>query len=356
MPAIPLHDAPWVRNACARSALFGLLTVLIGTALAAPVPLPPAPERPDAASGPTRVAVTAWFADILKIDSAAQTFTINMVLLMRWRDPALAQEGAPSRKFALAEIWSPRWLAANSAGSLENSLPEIAVVTGDGSAVYRQRILGSFTQAMDLRRFPFDSETFRINLIIPGYRSEDVDIVPDPDSAKVGMVKAVGRSKDLTLQDWNITGLSARPKPYEVTPGTQIAGYEITFTAARKPHHYLLKVILPLVLIVMMSWAVFWIDPSLASTQISVAVTSMLTLIAYRFAVGAEIPKLPYLTLLDSFILLSSVLVFVSLIEVMVITRLALNNRLETARVIDRHSRWVFPVVFVILTALLVVL
>ena len=35
-----------------------------------------------------------------------------------------------------------------------------------------------------------------------------------------------------------------------------------------------------LVLIVMMSWAVFWIDPSTSNSQINVAVTSMLTLIA----------------------------------------------------------------------------
>jgi hypothetical protein len=302
------------------------------------------------------VAVTAWFADILRIDSAAQTFSVNVVLIMRWRDPALADGGTAPRTFALASVWSPNWLAANSGGSLEKSLPEVATVAGDGSAVYRQRILGSFTQSMNLRRFPFDSETFRINVIIPGYRPGDVALAPDHDSVKAGLANAVGRAKDLTLQDWNITGITASPKPYIVTPGTEIAGYEIAFTAARKPQHYVLKVILPLVLIVIMSWAVFWIDPSLASTQISVAVTSMLTLIAYRFAVGAEIPRLPYLTLLDSFILLSSVLVFLSLIEVMVITRLALNNRIETARALDRHSRWIFPATFVILTALLVIL
>ena len=332
-----------------------MLAASLSATAAGPVPLPPSPTRPDEAAGPTRVAVTAWFADILKIDSAAQTFAVNMVLLMRWRDPSLANGGGAAGKFALADIWSPRWMAANSAGSLENSLPEIATVTGDGSAVYRQRILGSFTQAMNLRRFPFDSETFRINLVIPGYRPEDVELVPDPDSVKAGLAMAVGRTNDLTLQDWQITGLGARAMPYEVAPGTRIAGYEITFTAARKPNHYLLKVILPLVLIVIMSWAVFWIDPSLGSTQISVAVTSMLTLIAYRFAVGAEIPKLPYLTLLDAFILLSSVLVFFSLIEVMVTTRLALNNRVDTARLIDRNSRWVFPAVFVIFSALLVI-
>ena len=113
-----------------RNLLFALGIVLaasLSATAAVPVPLPPSPARPDDAAGPTRVAVTAWFADILKIDSAAQTFAVNMVLLMRWRDPALASSGGPAGKFALADIWSPRWIAANSAGSLENSLPEIAM-------------------------------------------------------------------------------------------------------------------------------------------------------------------------------------------------------------------------------------
>jgi len=150
-----------------------------------------------------------------------------------------------------------------------------------------------------------------------------------------------------------VTNFHARAEPYTIAPDEVVAGYTIEFDAARKPNHYVLKVLLPLVLIVMMSWLVFWIDPTLSSAQISVAVTSMLTLIAYRFAIGADVPKLPYLTLLDAFTLLSSILVFLSLIEVMVTTALALNNRVEAARALDRHSRWVFPLVFLVVSALL---
>ncbi len=97
--------------------------------------------------------------------------------------------------------------------------------------------------------------------------------------------------------------------------------------ASRRPQHYLLKVILPLLLIVFMSWAVFWIDPTMGASQISVAVTSVLTLIAYRFAIGNEVPKLPYLTLLDSLILLAPILVCLSLVEVITTTALSMNNR-----------------------------
>ena len=126
------------------------------------------------------------------------------------------------------------------------------------------------------------------------------------------------------------------------------SGYAFEFTAARNVEHYILKVILPLVLIVMMSWAVFWIEPVTSNSQLSIAVTSMLTLIAYRFAVDSQLPRLPYMTRLDSFFLTSTILVFFSLIEVLVTTILDNNQETERAKQIDRYCRVVFPAIFVI--------
>jgi cadmium resistance protein CadD (predicted permease) len=95
-----------------------------------------------------------------------------------------------------------------------------------------------------------------------------------------------------------------------------------------------------------MSWAVFWIDPVTSNSQISIAVTSMLTLIAYRFAVDSQLPRLPYMTRLDAFFLTSTLLVFFSLIEVLVTTILDNNQQTERAKKIDRYCRAIFPVIF----------
>jgi len=53
----------------------------------------------------------------------------------------------------------------------------------------------------------------------------------------------------------------------------------------------------------------------------------MLTLIAYRFAVDSQLPRLPYMTRLDAFFLTSTLLVFFSLIEVLVTTILDNNSK-----------------------------
>ncbi len=166
-----------------------------------------------------------------------------------------------------------------------------------------------------------------------------------------GTPTGVGISPHLTLQDWNVHDLRAGARPYRDVPGHDMAGYALEFEATRLTWHYIAKVIAPLLLIVIMSWAAFWLDVGMGSTQASIAVTSMLTLIAYRSAVGSETPRLPYLTNLDAFILVSSILVLLTLVEVIITTTLVAQGRVEVAKRIDRHCRYAFPIVFFAVSA-----
>ena len=68
-----------------------------------------------------------------------------------------------------------------------------------------------------------------------------------------------------------MTSATTQVLPYRVTPGIELAGYAFEFTAARRAIHFIIKVILPLILIVAMSWAVFWIEPNDANTQMAIA-------------------------------------------------------------------------------------
>lgn len=91
-----------------------------------------------------------------------------------------------------------------------------------------------------------------------------------------------------------------------------------SFEGRRLLHHYVVKAIIPLALIVMMSWVVFWIDPKQIPNQLSVAVTTILTLIAYHIALSGKLPEIPYLTHMDKFLFSATILVFMSLIEVVI--------------------------------------
>jgi Neurotransmitter-gated ion-channel ligand binding domain/Neurotransmitter-gated ion-channel transmembrane region len=328
-----------------------LLVVLLAFALDAfgatsPSPLPPTPPRPEAEAGPTKVGYLIWIGDITKIDSAAQTFSANLVIFLRWRDPRLAHAGPGTKQFSLDSVWNPRLVIANEAGEVQRSLPEVVDVAPDGTVIYRQRLIGSFAQSLNLRAFPFDHDTFRVQIVTLGHRPEDIELAPDARGLAAGMPDGVGLVEKMTIQDWRIKSVGSHVQPYSIAPRLELAAFCFEFTAARNATHFVIKVMIPLILIVMMSWAVFWIEPNDANTQMAVAVTAMLTLIAYRFAVDADVPKLPYLTRLDAFILMSSVLVFLSLIEVVTTTKFANRDRLNLAQAIDRRCRWIFPLVF----------
>jgi len=297
--------------------------------------------------GPRQVWFYIFVVDIDDIDGAAQNFAVNVFLRLRWRDESLADEKKPERRLPLHEVWNPRVLIANRQAFLRTSLPNVVEVAPDGMVTYRQRYVGPLSQPLRLSEFPFDHHDFRINFVAVGYDMDEVEFLPD--TVMNGELHTGGAiAEQLSLPDWEIEieEYPAKPRAYQPTGGEGTPGFAFEFVAERSSLYYIWQVIVPLVLIVMMSWASFYIDPTNAGAQIAVATSSMLTLIAYRFTLGNLIPRLPYMTRLDYFTLASTILVFLTLVEVLATSILARRGRARPARTIDRISRAVFPLAF----------
>src|SRR5437763_3210123 len=327
-----------------------LLVVLLAMSIqfARGADLPTVIDRPRAQDGPTQVSVGIWIADITSIDSAQQSFTAEIAVVLRWKDPRLAHTGNGVVRYPLEQVWHPRIAVVNETNSVSRKFPDLVEVEPDGRVTYRQRYAGAFSQPLRLRSFPFDRQTFRLQFVAVRYRANEVQFVPDQDWIDNGLKQAGGIATSIALPDWTIESWNTKSLSYALAPGFEYSGYAFEFTASRNAQHYVWKVILPLVLIVIMSWAVFWIDPVTSNSQISVAVTSMLTLIAYRFAVDTQLPRLPYMTRLDPLFLTTTLLLFFSLVELLVTTALDNNQQTERAKKIDRYCRAIFPVIFAI--------
>ena len=305
-------------------------------------------ERPASGNSPTQVSVGIWIVDISNIDSAQQHFTADIAVVLQWKDVRLAHTGTGLAHYALDQVWTPRVAIANETSSVSRKFPDSVEVEPDGTVIYRQRYAGSFTQPLRLQSFPFDRQAFHFHMVAIRYRPNEVVFVPDENWIRDGLQQAAGISPSITLPDWTVEKWDAKARVYALTPGMQYSGYAFEFTASRNVAYYIWKVILPLVLIVMMSWSVFWIDPVNASSQISVAVTSMLTLIAYRFTVDTQLPRLAYMTRLDVFFLISTLLVFFSLIEVVATIILDNTQKKKRAQRIDFYCRVIFPAIFAV--------
>ena len=291
---------------------------------------------------PTVVRVKAFLVDVDDISSVRQNFSASLYLEYRWPEPSLAHDGPRSRAILPSESRYPEFKVVNSQRVMDTLEGRIQV-SPDGELTLRRRLWGHFAQPLDLDDFPFDRHTFRIQIAAVA-SPDQLRFIPDPE-------KPSGMSELLSVADWELSDFRSEPRPYEAIPGERpLPGLLISFEGRRHVRHYVVKVIIPLVLIVAMSWVVFWIDPLQTASQISVAVTTMLTLIAYRFAVGSELPNIHYLTRMDEFLLGSTVLVFASLLEVVLTSSLASRDQLERARRVDRRARWIFPLGLALLT------
>ena len=325
--------------------LFAVLAMSIQVVWSADAPA--VIDRPNADDGPTQISVGIWMADITNIDSAQQSFTAEAAIVLRWKDSRLVHTGNGVVRYPLEQIWHPRISILNETSSVSHKFPDAVEVEPDGTVNYRQRYAGAFTQPLRLQSFPFDRQTFRIQLVAIRYRTDEVKFVPDQDWIRYGLKQGGGIAPSITLPDCTLENWQTKLLTYALAPGFEYSSYAFEFTAARNVQHYIWKVIFPLVLIVIMSWAVFWIDPINASSQVSIAMTSMLTLIAYRFAIDSQLPLLPYMTRLDVFILISTVLVFLSLIEVVATIILDNGLRKKRAKRIDAYCRVIFPAAFI---------
>ena len=302
-------------------------------------------SRPDPEGQPTEIRAAVYLIDVSQIDGARQEFTADVFLLLSWNDPRLADGSPDVRRFPMDEVWDPRVQILNQR-NVSTSFPELVDVDSDGTVTSRQRFFGQYAAPLDLREFPRDEHTFRVRLVVPGYGPDEVQLVPDERFA-------VGPPPRYSIPDWTLTPTRLRSEPFEVIPGgPQIAGMVAEFDGRRHLGFYIGKGYLSVAIIVFMSWIVFWIDPQAVAPRISVSVTSMLTLVAYRFLLGGDLPKVSYLTRLDYFLLGATILVFLTLIEVTWTSAMFGRGRAEAARRVDVWSRWGFPAVFFVMSAI----
>ena len=300
---------------------------------------------------PNVIKFLIYVLDVDDINGAEQNFAANVFVRLRWEDRRLADETNSKPHFVpIEDIWHPRFIIANQYGIVRPSLDELVEINADGTVTYRQRYVGNFSQPLRLYEFPFDEHDFSIHFVFPGYSPEALILLPD---AFMGHPEIVGGdiAEKLSLPDWHIIRSSAQECPYTVGgTGAQAAGFSFIFRAKRYFNFYFWQAIAPTTLIVMMSWAAFWINPAESGAQLGLAASSILTMIAHRFVMANFLPKLPYMTRLDHFSILSMAMVFLALVEVVVTSIMAHSDNLKIGKRIDRCSRVLFPLLFVMIT------
>jgi len=285
-------------------------------------------------SNQKQISVSFLVVDIQKIDDAKQLMKIDFVMRLSWHDPELVGKYKTSRRISLDKIWSPDVTLANEL-NLTKKRKEIAQVNPDGAVSYRQRYQGDITIHIDYTDFPFDNHLFNIQLVAP--LTKEIKFVTDSSFT--------GQSEIFSIQDWVIGKGGIQNEPFKIL-SYEFEACAYQFQASRTLGYYIWKVFVPLMLVVFMSWLVFWIDPTKIEAQLAVSATAMLTIIAYQITLSNMLPRISYFTRLDYFIVGSNILVFLALLEAVMSSAIARRNKEKTAQDLDRYSRYVFPILF----------
>jgi hypothetical protein len=345
--------------------LFAIAIVLVGAVLPTVAPraaqtptgiaTDPILQPPPYDGRPLEVSIGLHIVNIASIDEVSEQFQMDAYLFARWIDPRLAYTPSgpndEERNYAFGQIWIPQLEIINAATPRTRYDTSIRVAP-DGAVRYAERCRVGVSSKFALRRFPFDRQSLVI--IIHPF------LVDGPSIAfKLGDYSTWTASEFesySSLAQWRVTTVEPRIEVASTYGGRTMPEARFEILVQRRSSFYLWKVFLPLLLMVFLSWAVFWIEADDLSNQVQVAVTTILTVIAFAFAISATMPRLPYLTYIDAFFLECYIYVFLAVVELMTVH---VTHRSEVRRdlglQIRKYSRWVIPASFVVTNVIIAI-
>ena len=304
---------------------------------------------------PLDIDIGLHVVNLASINEVSEQFQLDAYMFERWIDKRLAYtaQGPQDnlRNYAFGQIWIPQLEMINAASPRERR--EISItVSPDGTVRYAERLVVTLSSSFHLRRFPFDRQ--QLLVLIHPFLADGPRLRFKLDNNSTWTASEF--TSFSSLAQWHLTGLRSQLLDAATYGGMTVPEARFQIDVTRRSSFYLWKVFLPLLLMVFLSWAVFWIEASDLSNQVQIAVTTILTVIAFAFAISATMPRLPYLTYIDAFFLECYIYVFLAVVELMTVH---VTHRSELRRdlglQIRRYSRWAIPAAFVVTNVIIAV-
>lgn len=306
---------------------------------------PLAPPKRD--GRPVPVEIGLFVERIDSISEIDHSFDAEVFLELVWCDPRLAYGGAdaPERIVYLEDrahaemqsVWWPDVAFVNHAGPPDRQQEELLVFP-DGTVVYEERVAVTLRARYDFTRFPFDAQ--RLTLEIESFAWPSSDMTLRRDEEKIGFAEG------FNIPSWSLTGYTSEIRNVqEVRDRDTFSELLVTIDAERVSAPYVYRLILPLMLIVAVSWSVFWLR-ALDTGRFAVTFTTILTVVAFNFVVTDKLPNVPEVTYLETLFGFSFLFLVLVVIQNTAVDRLEALNRTDSAERLDRASRIAFPALY----------
>lgn len=294
------------------------------------------------------VGIGVKLQQITSVDQKAENYGVVATLVMRWRDPALAfdPEMAQDRyKVYMGDAFGaemnrqglrwPQFTIVNQQGNrwVQN---RVVVIWPDGNAIYLERFSTTLQAPdFDFRDFPFDQQRFfmHVDLLFPEWTFQFREL---DGFSEVG--------DQLGEEEWVITSFKTELAKADLL-GRPVSRFNFEFNAERHLEYYIFRIQLPLAIIIAVSWVLFFLKDY--SKRVDVAGANLLLFIAFNFTISNDLPRLGYLTFLDTLLISAFLVTGVVLILSVYLRRQDMIGRNALLERIDRYVLIFYPLAYV---------
>lgn len=293
---------------------------------------------------PAAIHVGVVIRNLIAIDEVKESWQVAGLLIAKWKVPRLqnrSTSGPAYRDLPLA-TWKPRFEFTNEVTPTSFRFVDL-YAEPDGTVVYTQTFSATLSTSLDLRRFPFDSQLLPLVVQASGEDLDRTVLRPNlrdsglPNRTYAGLAQWVPLS--LTERTGTVAGSAFRASDLEFDLKVQ-----------RRPKSYILKFIIPLLLLVFISWITFWLSREEFKTkdQLQSAVSTLLIIVAFSITATNLLPRTEYVTYIDALLFTSFIFVIISIATIVAAHLLQLHDSEKRALLVQRFAGIALPLSFVI--------
>ncbi len=178
------------------------------------------------------------------------------------------------------------------------------------------RVEGRFFHSFLLGSFPLDEHALDIQIESPEHDAGSLVYLPDTSGAEIrNTLRMVGwNMKDAALESTVHDYGTAFGNPEE--NARQYSNLTYTITLARPLSYFLLKMLLPLLVVMLISIGALIAHPSYLDTRSSLPIGGLLTAVFLQQSYSSALPDTGYMVLMDKIYLLSYVIISLVLLQV----------------------------------------
>jgi len=279
------------------------------------------------------VGVALYLNDITEIRPQDEIIDLDATVFLRWQSERKPLETeyyyGNAVDEALKTMWWPYFKFLQTRGAGSSSLQALTIAP-DGRVDYAVQLNLKIETDLDMHKFPFDKQVIHIGMSAFGDMPYKINYYLLQD--KIGINPAAH------LDEWELVKTKNK---ISANNGMQ---FKMTLYYQRQAGFYIYKIFLPLMMIVVISFLVLWLPRQPAINRLGTIITAMLTVVAFQWAVSADIPKVSYVTyfqglILFTFLTIGSIAFFI-----------VWGDRIPEDKTLKlmRRARLAYPVVFLL--------